>query len=98
MLTSGGISNIIDTTSTSIGKRYARTDELGVPFAVTVDYTTISDQTVTLRDRDSMEQVRKTPASPLLQHYAPEPQHALDIVLPKQTFQICTGHVIVHIV
>lgn len=39
---------------TSIGKRYARTDELGVPFAVTVDSTT----SVTIRERDSKDQVR----------------------------------------
>lgn len=46
----------------TIGKRYARTDELGVPFAVTVDYDTTRDGdlkgTVTLRERDSTEQVR----------------------------------------
>jgi glycyl-tRNA synthetase len=41
-------------TGTSIGKRYARTDELGVPFAVTVDSTT----SVTIRERDSKDQVR----------------------------------------
>ncbi|PWA91469.1 glycyl-tRNA synthetase / glycine--tRNA ligase [Artemisia annua] len=40
--------------STSIGKRYARTDELGVPFAVTVDSTT----SVTIRERDSRDQIR----------------------------------------
>lgn len=39
---------------TSIGKRYARTDEIGVPFAVTVD----SVATVTIRERDSKEQIR----------------------------------------
>ena len=39
---------------TSIGKRYARTDELGVPFAITVDSTT----SVTIRERDSKDQVR----------------------------------------
>jgi Anticodon binding domain len=41
-------------TGTSIGKRYARTDEIGVPLAVTVDSTT----TVTIRERDSKAQVR----------------------------------------
>lgn len=39
---------------TSIGKRYARTDELGVPFAITVDSTT----SVTIRERDCKDQVR----------------------------------------
>lgn len=43
---------------TSIGKRYARTDEIGVPYALTVDYDTLNDKCVTLRERDSMTQVR----------------------------------------
>jgi len=42
----------------SIGRRYARADEVGVPIAVTVDYQTIEDGTVTLRDRDTWKQVR----------------------------------------
>jgi len=42
----------------SIGRRYRRQDEVGTPFCVTVDYTTIEDGTVTVRDRDSMKQVR----------------------------------------
>jgi len=42
----------------SIGKRYARVDEIGVPFAITIDYDTMNDNTVTLRERDSMEQKR----------------------------------------
>ncbi len=42
----------------SIGRRYARADEIGVPVAVTVDYQTLEDDTVTLRDRDTWEQVR----------------------------------------
>ncbi len=42
----------------SIGRRYARADEVGVPYAVTVDYDTLKDGTVTIRDRDSWEQVR----------------------------------------
>jgi glycyl-tRNA synthetase len=42
----------------SIGKRYRRQDEVGTPFCVTIDYTTLEDGTVTVRDRDSMEQVR----------------------------------------
>lgn len=53
-LTAVGISHKIDMTGTSIGKRYARTDELGVPFAITVDYET----TVTIRERDSKDQIR----------------------------------------
>src|SRR3954471_694292 len=42
----------------SIGKRYARMDEIGTPFCVTVDGDTLKDQTVTVRERDSMSQER----------------------------------------
>lgn len=42
----------------SIGKRYRRQDEIGTPFCVTVDFDTLEDNTVTVRDRDTMEQVR----------------------------------------
>jgi glycyl-tRNA synthetase len=44
--------------SGAIGRRYRRMDEIGTPYCVTVDYQTLEDQTVTLRLRDSMEQVR----------------------------------------
>jgi len=42
----------------SIGRRYARADEAGVPLGITIDYDTLSDSTVTIRDRDSWQQVR----------------------------------------
>jgi glycyl-tRNA synthetase len=42
----------------AIGKRYARMDEIGTPFCVTVDGDTLKDQTVTIRERDSMSQQR----------------------------------------
>jgi glycyl-tRNA synthetase len=42
----------------AIGRRYRRQDEIGTPFAVTVDFETASDQAVTIRDRDSMSQER----------------------------------------
>ncbi|MFQ6618955.1 MAG: glycine--tRNA ligase, partial [Fidelibacterota bacterium] len=42
----------------SIGRRYRRQDEAGTPFGITVDSRTLEDQTVTLRDRDTMEQIR----------------------------------------
>jgi glycyl-tRNA synthetase len=42
----------------SIGRRYARADEAGVPLGITVDYDTLKDATVTIRDRDSWQQVR----------------------------------------
>jgi len=41
-----------------IGRRYARFDEIGVPLCITVDYQTLEDDTVTIRDRDSWRQVR----------------------------------------
>ncbi|WEU39976.1 MAG: glycine--tRNA ligase [Candidatus Odinarchaeum yellowstonii] len=44
--------------SGSIGRRYARADEIGVPLGVTVDYQTLEDKTVTVRDRDSWRQRR----------------------------------------
>lgn len=44
--------------SGAIGRRYRRMDEIGTPYCVTVDYQTLEDKTVTLRFRDSMEQVR----------------------------------------
>ena len=42
----------------SIGKRYRREDEIGTPYCVTIDFDTLEDNAVTIRDRDSMEQVR----------------------------------------
>jgi glycyl-tRNA synthetase len=45
-------------TGGSIGKRYRRQDEIGTPWGVTVDHQTMEDDTVTLRDRDSLEQTR----------------------------------------
>ncbi|WP_097028558.1 glycine--tRNA ligase [Clostridium peptidivorans] len=42
----------------SIGKRYRREDEIGTPYCITIDYDTLEDNTVTIRDRDTMEQHR----------------------------------------
>ncbi len=47
----------LDTTG-SIGKRYRRQDEIGTPFSVTIDFETLEDGAVTVRDRDTMAQVR----------------------------------------
>ncbi|GAW83017.1 glycine--tRNA ligase [Plasmodium gonderi] len=52
------ISSKIDNSSVSIGKKYARTDEIGIPFAITIDFQTLKDKTITLRERDSMLQIR----------------------------------------
>lgn len=45
-------------TSGSIGRRYRRNDEVGTPYCVTIDYETLEQGTVTIRDRDSMKQVK----------------------------------------
>jgi glycyl-tRNA synthetase len=42
----------------SIGKRYRRQDEIGTPYCVTVDFDSLTDQAVTIRDRDTMKQER----------------------------------------
>ena len=42
----------------SIGKRYRRQDEIGTPFCITIDFDTLNDETVTVRDRDTMQQIR----------------------------------------
>ena len=47
------------TDTASIGKRYAKADEIGVPRCITVDFQTLEDQTVTVRDRNTTEQVRR---------------------------------------
>ena len=44
--------------SGSIGKRYRRQDEIGTPYCITVDFDTETDGCVTVRDRDTMEQIR----------------------------------------
>jgi glycyl-tRNA synthetase len=42
----------------AIGRRYRRQDEIGTPWAVTIDHQSLQDHTVTVRDRDSLTQVR----------------------------------------
>ena len=42
----------------SIGKRYRRQDEIGTPYCITYDFDSVEDNCVTVRDRDTMEQVR----------------------------------------
>jgi glycyl-tRNA synthetase len=49
----------------SIGRRYRRQDEIGTPYCVTVDFESLEDKAVTVRDRDTMEQER-VPVSELL--------------------------------
>ena len=57
-LRSAGISSRVDDSSASIGKRYSRNDELGTPFGITIDFQTVKDGTITLRERDTTKQVR----------------------------------------
>lgn len=45
--------------SGSIGRRYARMDEIGTPFCITIDHETLNNDTVTIRDRDTTKQIRK---------------------------------------
>ena len=52
------LGNIDFDTSGTIGKRYRRHDEIGTPYCVTVDFQTLEDGTVTIRDRDTMKQER----------------------------------------
>ena len=63
-MTKLGMENKVDESSTAVGRRYARMDEIGVPFVVTVDFNTIGhkdikkDDCVTIRERDSTNQTR----------------------------------------
>ncbi|CAG8442748.1 12311_t:CDS:10, partial [Acaulospora morrowiae] len=49
----------VDDSSNSIGRRYSRNDELGTPFAITIDFQSVNDDTVTLRERDTTKQIRE---------------------------------------
>ncbi|KAF8730053.1 hypothetical protein AX14_005747 [Amanita brunnescens Koide BX004] len=55
-LRKAGVFSRVDDSNTSIGKRYARNDELGTPFGVTLDFASIQNRTMTLRERDTMDQ------------------------------------------
>ncbi|KAA1080250.1 Glycine--tRNA ligase 1, mitochondrial [Puccinia graminis f. sp. tritici] len=56
-LRNAGIASRVDDSNASIGKRYSRNDELGTPFGITVDFGSVKNGTVTLRERDSTKQV-----------------------------------------
>ena len=53
-----GMGRVMLENSGNIGKSYRRHDEVGTPLCITVDFDTLNDQTVTVRDRDTMEQKR----------------------------------------
>jgi glycyl-tRNA synthetase len=57
-LRASGVSLRTDTSGNKIGKKYSRMDELGTPFAITVDFESLKDNCVTLRERDSTKQIR----------------------------------------
>ncbi|KNZ76545.1 Putative glycyl-tRNA synthetase [Termitomyces sp. J132] len=55
-LRKAGVFSRVDDSNTSIGKRYARNDELGTPFGITVDFASVQKRTITLRERDTTDQ------------------------------------------
>ncbi|KAF8710204.1 glycyl-tRNA synthetase, partial [Rhizoctonia solani] len=55
-LRAAGISARVDDSSATIGKRYSRNDELGTPYGITIDFASVSKNTVTLRERDTTDQ------------------------------------------
>ncbi|XP_044750626.1 glycine--tRNA ligase isoform X2 [Coccinella septempunctata] len=58
-LTKVNVSHKVDDSSGSIGRRYARTDEIAIPYGITIDFDTLKEpHSVTLRERDSMNQIR----------------------------------------
>lgn len=54
------VSHKVDISGVAIGRRYARTDQIAIPFGITIDFDTVNKNphTATLRERDSMKQVR----------------------------------------
>lgn len=58
LLGRAGLINRVDDSGPSIGRRYARADEIGTPFGITVDFQSVEDGSVTVRERDSTKQVR----------------------------------------
>jgi glycyl-tRNA synthetase len=63
-----GMGRVILENSGNIGKSYRRHDEVGTPICITVDFETLENQTVTVRDRDTMEQKRLGPEE-LINYY-----------------------------
>ena len=53
-----GLSSKVDDSGQSVGKRYARTDECGIPYAFTIDFDTLEQNTITMRELDSMKQIK----------------------------------------
>lgn len=58
-LTRCDVSHKVDDSSGSIGRRYARTDQIAIPYGITVDFDTLkAPHTATLRERETMKQIR----------------------------------------
>ena len=58
-LTEHDVSHKVDTTSGSIGRRYARTDQIAIPFGITIDFDSLKEpHSATLRERETMKQIR----------------------------------------
>lgn len=57
-LSAAGLVNRVDDSGSSIGRRYARADEMGTPLGITVDFESVKDGSVTVRERDSTTQIR----------------------------------------
>lgn len=58
LLRNNNLQLFIDNSCTNIGKKYVRSDEMGVKYAITIDFDTLTDNQVTIRERDSMSQIR----------------------------------------
>ena len=56
--TTRSLASTVDDSRASIGKRYSRNDEIGVPFGITIDFDSFEDQKATVRDRDTCSQIR----------------------------------------
>ena len=87
------LSTRVDKSSAALGRRYARSDEIGVPFAVTVDFDTLKDGTVTIRERDSMVQVRlpKDEVTPVIFAIVHKKLSWEDLTKKYQTVQVDEG-------
>lgn len=53
-----GMATKVDSSGASIGRKYARADEIGVPFGITIDFESVTNNDCTVRDRDSLKQIR----------------------------------------
>jgi glycyl-tRNA synthetase len=58
LLMDNHIKYFYDNSSTKIGKKYVRSDEMGINYAITIDYETLEDKCITIRERDNMKQIR----------------------------------------